>query len=208
MNKKYDEVMEHINVTPEMRNRVLNRIADLDPGKQKQAKIVRFPNIKRFAALAACLAVMIAGAAVLPHLLNPSHEPPVLGSNGIVEVFTIQELSEAVGFEVVEPENLPFEAESAVYTAYWMEMAEIVYTGGEQTAVFRKGVGDGDISGDYHSYEMTEELSIGDIHAVLKGGSGTYSLAVWTDHAFAYSLSLSDGISEAAWREIFEAMID
>ena len=198
LDHKYDEVMEHIEVTPEMRSRILGNIENMDFAEKKQTKIVRFPNIKRFAMLAACLAVVLVGALTLSNL-NISHEPSVDESSDIVEVSSVEELSETVGFEVVEPGNLPFEPESVVYTAYWTEMAEITFTGNDQTAVFRKGVGTDDVSGDYNVYELTDEISVDGINATLKGSGDTYTLAIWTDGAFAYSFSLSEGTGETEW---------
>ena len=208
MDNKYDEVMEHIEVTPEMRSRILSNINNMDFAEKKQAKIVRFPTAKRFAALAACLAIMLVGALTLPNLRNISQEPPVIGNNDIVEVSSVEELSETVGFDVVEPGNLPFEPESVVYTAYWTEMAEITYSNDEKTAVFRKGIGSDDVSGDYNSYELTSKISLNDIKTTLKGNGETYTLAIWTDGEFAYSLSLSEGIGETGWIEMLQTIID
>lgn len=118
MNRKYNEAMEHIEVTPEMRSRILDNIENMDFAEKKRAEIVRFPNIKRYATLAACLAVMLVGTLALPNLLDISNEPPVIENNDIVEVSSAEELSKTVGFEVSEPGNLPFEPESVVYTAY------------------------------------------------------------------------------------------
>lgn len=208
MNRKYNEAMEHIEVTPEMRSRILDNIENIDFAEKKRTKIVRFPNIKRFATLAACLAVMLVGALTLPNLLDISNEPPVIENNDIVEVSSVEELSKTVGFEVSEPGNLPFEPESVVYTAYWAEMAEIIYTNDEQTVAFRKGIGSDDVSGDYNSYELTNEISVNDINATLKGNGETYTLAIWTDGEFAYSLSLSEGVGEAGWIEMLQSIID
>lgn len=208
MDNKYDEVMEHIEVTPKMRNRILSNIENMDLAEKKQEKIVRFPNVRRFATLVACLAIVLVGALTLSKLLNISNEPPAVGNNDIVEVFSAEELSETVGFEVSEPGNLPFEPESVVYTAYWAEMAEIIYTSGEQTVVFRKGIGSDDVSGDYNSYELTNEISVNDIDITLKGNGKNYTLAIWTDSEFAYSLSLSEGIGEAAWVSILQTTTD
>lgn len=208
MNRKYDEAMEHIEVTPEMCSRILSNIKDMDFSEKKQAKLVHFLNIKSFVALAACIAVVLVGALTLPNLRSLSNEPPVDEMNGIVQVSSVKELSEAVGFEVDEPRNLPFEPENIVYTAYWAEMAEITYTNSEQTAVFRKGIGSDDVSGDYNSYELTNVISVNNINATLKGNGENYTLAIWTDSEFAYSLSLSGGIGETEWIKILQAMID
>ena len=60
---KYDEVMEKIKVTPEMRARILqNAAAQCKPSDQK--KPARVTVLRRFAALAACLAVLLAGVCV------------------------------------------------------------------------------------------------------------------------------------------------
>ena len=206
LNRKYNEVMEHIEVTPEMRSRILSNINNMDFAEKKRTKIVRFPNIKRFATLAACFAVMLAGALTLPNLLDISNEPPVIENNDIVEVSSVEELSKAVGFEVSEPGNLPFEPESVVYTAYWAEMAEITYSNDEKTAVFRKGIGSDDVSGDYNSYELTSKVSLNNIDVTLKGRNEKYTLAIWTDGEFAYSLSLSEGIEETEWIRILQTM--
>ena len=125
-----------------------------------------------------------------------------------MEVSSAEELSKTVGFEVSEPGNLPFEPESVVYTAYWAEMAEIIYTNDEQTAAFRKGIGSDDVSGDYNSYELTNEISVNGINTTLKGNGETYTLAIWTDGEFAYSLSLSEGAGEAEWIEMLQTIID
>ena len=87
-------------------------------------------------------------------------------------------------------------------------MAEIIYTNDEQTAAFRKGIGSDDVSGDYNSYELTSEISVNDINAMLKGNGETYTLAIWTDGEFAYSLSLSEGVGDAEWIEMLQTIID
>lgn len=144
----------------------------------------------------------------MPNLLDSSNEPLVIENNDIVEVSSVEELSKTVGFEVSEPGNLPFKPKSVVYTAYWAEMAEIIYINDEQTASFRKGIGSDDVSGDYNSYELTSEISVNDINATLKGNGETYTLAIWTDGEFAYSLSLSEGIEETEWISILQTMVN
>ncbi|MGI6029121.1 MAG: hypothetical protein ACOX81_06905 [Candidatus Heteroscillospira sp.] len=206
MNRKYDEAMEHIEVTPEMRSRILSNIENIDFKEKAHAKPVRFPKIKRFAAAAACLAVTLAGALTIPYLWNPSDESPVFENNSIAEVSSAEELSETVGFEVEEPGALPFAPQDIVYTAYWTELAEITYTGDGQTAVFRKGTGSEDISGDYNSYESTAELSADGAIVTLKGSGELYTLASWTSGEFAYSLLLSDGIGEAEWLAVLQSI--
>lgn len=204
MGKRYDEVMEHIEVTPEMRQRILKNIEQADLTKAAPRKVVRFPYIKQLAALAACLAVVLVGALTLPNLFQDPDDPngpDVLApGDGIVEVSSVEELAEKVGFEINEWSSLPFQVEETVYIAYWQELAEIVYSGEGQNAIYRKGIGTEDVSGDYNIYESETKISMGDVTVTLKGNSGTYTLAIWTDGDYAYSISLSEGIPENSWK--------
>lgn len=205
MDKKYNEVMEHIEVTPEMRQRILKNIQQVDLTAQKSTKAVQFPWWKQLATVAACLAVVLTGILTIPKLLNPGVNDPYVDLNpvaDIVEVSTIEELSEEVGFPVNEMSGLPFQVEDTTYIAYWKEVAEITYTGDEQTAVYRKGIGSSDISGDYNIYNSEIEMKVNDCDVTLKGNDNVYSLAIWTDDDYSYSLSLSDGKTELEWNNI------
>lgn len=205
LDKKYDEVMEHIEVTPEMRQRILRNIQQADLTKKKPAKVVMFPLWKQLMTIAACLAIVLTGILTIPQLFNPGAEDPYIDLNPateIVEVNTIEELSEEVGFTVKEMSDLPFEVDNTVYIAYWKEMAEITYTGDEQTAVYRKGTGSSDISGDYNIYSSEIQMSINGHDVTLKGNDNVYSLAIWTDGDYSYSLSLSNGKMESEWKII------
>ena len=104
---KYDEVMEKLEVTPEMRARILQNV------ETQMAEPCKKPNrLRRFAALAACLAILLVGAAALPKLISSPtpEESETTIANGMVEVASKEELSEAVGFPVkigAEPPVLP-----------------------------------------------------------------------------------------------------
>lgn len=128
------------------------------------------------------------------------NEPNVAIVNGIVEVDTPEQLADAVGFEVEELTALPFAAEETTYVSYWNELAEITYTGEGQTAAFRKSAGTEDNSGHYNTYSSVKEIHVGSLTATLKGSEEVYTLAVWSADGYAYSLCLSDGISESEWR--------
>ena len=205
LDKKYDEVMEHIEVTPEMRQRILKNIQEVDLTKQKPSKVIPFPRWKQLTTIAACLAIVLTGILTIPQLFNPGTDDPYIDlapATEIVEVNTIEELSEEVGFPVNEISNLPFEVEKTSYVAYWKEVAEITYTGDGQTAVYRKGIGTSDISGDYNTYNSEIKININDYDVTLKGNDNVYSLAIWTDGDYSYSLSLSNGKMESEWKVI------
>ena len=199
MGKAYDEIMETIKVTPEMRRRILDRVAQEDV---TAANVVRIPAWKKYLAVAACFVLLLAGAA-LPYLLNRAGpEPPLLTVPDIVEVGSLQELAEMTGFTITERFHLPFVPVETTYTSYWSELAQIEYSGEGQSAVFRKSVGTEDNSGDFSVYRDSAELTIGGDTVLLKGNDENYALAVWTDGEYAYSLGLSEAVTVEAWGDI------
>lgn len=196
--------MDRIEVTGEMRERILGNLQKTDLAASANSRVMRFPNIRKYLSAAACFAVLLAGIFAAGHMagmFRPEDSQVSVG-NGIVEMDTLEQLAAAVGFEVEEPPALPFTAEETVYTSYWNELAEITYTGGGQTAVFRKSPGAEDNSGDYNTYSAVREIHMGPLTATLKGSGEVYTLAVWSAEGYAYSLCLSNGISESEWQHL------
>lgn len=205
MKRAYDELMEKIEVTPEMRERVLKRIAAENIASAKP-KVLCFPKLKQYLLTAACLVLVIAGAVALPRLIQPQ----MPGGNvqvvpQIEEAASLDELSILVGFEVDVGFALPFEPEETTYCSYWNELAQIQYSGQGQTAIYRQSVGTADNSGDYTAYGDMVEITARDLSITLKGDGGIYGLAVWTDGTFSYSLQLLQGATEAKWLDIISA---
>lgn len=206
--RRYDEIMDKLTVTPEMRARILQKAAD-GAGAAKSAQLVKFQTRYRaFISVAACLAVVLTAAFLLPHLVSgPSQqtEPTAQIAADIVDYATPEELSQAVGFPVREVSGLPFAVESETYTAYWKELAEINYAGADgASACFRQSAGTDDNSGDYNDYAEETTADAGGVQATLKGTAGGYTLAVWTDGTYAYSLSLSSPLSAADWTALIK----
>lgn len=198
LRKAYDEIMDRVEVTEEMRGRALARIAaeDIAPARPK---VLRFPAWKKYLPAAACLILIIAGAAALPRLVQLlPPEGSVQAVPQIEEAASLAELSRLVGFEVEEGFALPFEPEETTYCSYWNELAQIQYSGAGQTATYRQSAGTEDNSGDYTAYGDVAGLAAGGLTVTLKGG-GAYVLAVWTDGSFSYSLGLSQGVAAEEW---------
>ena len=200
---KYDEVMEKLEVTPEMRARILQNV------ETQMAEPCKKPNrLRRFAVLAACLAILLVGAAALPKLIS---SPAPEGSettiaNGMVEVASKEELSEAVGFPVKSAQSLPFFPQSIYYTSYWGEMAQIDYANGGSMACFRQSLGEEDNSGDWSEYPAQKSLTVNGCAVTLKGEADSYTLAIWQDGTYSYSLSLSAGQPASVWESIVEGV--
>ena len=200
---KYDEVMEKLEVTPEMRARILQNV------ETQMAEPRKKPNrLRRFAALAACLAILLVGAAALPKLISSPapEESETTIVNGMVEVASKEELSEAVGFPVKSAQSLPFFPQSIYYTSYWGEMAQIDYANGGSMACFRQSLGEEDNSGDWSEYPAQKSLTVNGCAVTLKGEADSYTLAIWQDGTYSYSLSLSAGQPASVWESIVEGV--
>lgn len=217
MRKRYDAIMEKIEVTEAMRQRILENIGQMRfPGKPHK-QLLRFAVLKRTLPLAACFALLLAGILTLRGGILPrpapgpddsvESNPPALNLVGdIEEKAGLQALSEAVGFPVRNVTELPFTVEETTYFSLFGELAQIEYSGGAQTALYRQSVGSGDNSGDYTVYAETKMIDAEDKSVTLKGEGGLYTLAIWTDGEYACSLSVSTGLSETEWVKMIRSV--
>ena len=205
---KYNEIMDRLQVTDAMRARVLARLER--PGQRSSV----FPHalmLRRALAAAACLAVILAGASLLPRFAQqprPSQTPsgPVTGIPGFQDFPSAQALSQQVGFPVSDLKELPFLVERSTYTAYGQTMAQIRSEGEEQWALFRKWAGTEDNSGDYTVYTVQASCQLNGLAVTLKGNAeNAYGLALWTDGSYTCSLSLSQPLTEAQWSALISA---
>ena len=158
--------------------------------------------------LAACLAVLLVGAVALPRLISKPapEESETMIANGMIELPSRDELSEAVGFPVKSASALPFFPQSILYTSYWGEMAQIDYANGGSSACFRQSLGEEDNSGDWNEYPAQEALSVSGCTVTLKGAPDSYTLAIWSDGTYSYSLSLSAGQPASVWEAVIEGV--
>ena len=216
LKRRYDRIMEHIEVTDDMRRRVLQNLREAqarEAGEEGQEAPAPSPGgrrraWKRYLPLAACLAIAVAvGAVTLPHQQGQDQAAaPVLTGSAVVDCSSADKLSQVVNFTVEDLEGLPFQVEQRDYTAYQAELAEITYSGEDQTAVFRKSPGSGDISGNYEDFETVSEVSVSPYVVTLKGQAGAYRLALWSDGEFAYSLQFSSALPEQDWVDLLTAI--
>ncbi len=206
MKRRYDEIMDHVTVTDEMRARILKNISEVDI-TEKKSNVVPMRRVRQIAALAACLALVLAGTFAFVRRGAPTQpDTPDDGWTQVAPDFqekaTLAELSAALGFDVTEP-KLPFEPAETVYTACWSRYAEINYTASDgRTAGYRQSPGTEDISGDYSDYPDVQTLKIPGADVTLKGEGGIYTLAVWTDGSYAYAMWLSEGIRAEEWEAL------
>ena len=195
---KYEEIMDKIQLTPEMRRRVLRNV-EVKQAKQKKRQLTR-----RLFTLAACLAIVVCCWYVWkPKQLDPL-EQGMMAVARIDTVDSLEALTEKTGIPLNELMGVPFTVERTEYVSYWDNLAKIQYFGDTDSLCYRKSPGTEDNSGDYTVYAQEETLEISGNAVTLKGNDGAYSLAIWTDGSYAYSISVTNPLSEDAFRTLIE----
>lgn len=199
MSRAYDEIMDRVVVTADMRRRVLEAVAQQKPSRR------RAPFLP-YVAAAACVALIAAGALAWPALRQET--PGELPGNvqvvapQMTAAVSLDELSQLVGFDVPQVTDVPFTVTEVRYTAFGSDMAQVQYVGDSQILTFRMAPGSGDPSGDYTAY--TDEAAVGD--ATLKGDGGAYVLAVWTVGDYTCSLQSDVPMAAAEWETILASV--
>ena len=205
--RKYDEVMEHVQVTDEMQKRILSNVEAHFSGKKKIVKWQRW--VPAIGAVAAA-AVVVCSVGMWNHRISglPAESSPAEMMEGIYnaqEYGSVQELAAAEGFSIPELSSIPFEVVDTSYTLIENELAEVRYTGNSdaERVIFRKAPGTEDISGDYTVYDAVESAQIAGADVTLKGDGSLIFLACWTDGQYSYSIGVDCGCS----KEEMDAMI-
>ncbi len=201
MDNSYHEIMEHIEVTDEMRNRILQNLSAAESAKQPDLpqKIRRFSSyLQKRLALAACAALLFLGGALfIQYTFSTSSSPSEIATGPSVEIVTCSsaaELSEKAGFLIQDIVDLPFIPTSTTYSWCWDDFAEITYKSSANTAWYRKTSGTEDISGDYTDYHQIIAENINGTAVTLKGNDDSIFLAIWQKDGYSSSLNFSEGI--------------
>ena len=210
---KYNEIMDKIEVTEDMRQRVLKNVEEECTNANN---IVQFPsrNKKKYASLVGVAAVaavcIIAGKGIIGNTPtvpdNPDGEVAIMGPS---DVSSLQELSNNVGFDVEDVPALFNSATDVHYTAIG-NIAQIVYTTADNKVTWRKAPGSDDISGDYNTYATIVEKEINNINVTIKGNKDENNVdkffnAVWAKDGYSYSLSFENGVDLTEIEEIINS---
>ena len=224
--RKYDELMEKIEVTDEMRSRILSNLQK--ETAKKTDNILPFPgnrrsNYTKIFAVIACSFVLLLGVHAIPSLI--SHDLPEQGTNSDLssndlteqeqdsdltaalppaELDSAEELSDAVGFETAGVPSLAAQASQISYTAIG-DLAQIDYqVSDDQRISFRKSPGSDDNSGDYTDYSVVKTITVSDCSVTIKGADNTFRLAIWNHDGYAYSIWFSEAVTQAELENILE----
>ncbi len=218
MSKKYKEIMDQVCVTDEMKQRILQNVKnEMEAPKISRSHFLSYGKFSRYISAAACILMLLVGGLTVTKLFDREVMPNesagdmasgegqgvAMAVNGMEVLDSAEELSRVLGFPVTDITEIPFEVQNTEYTNGWNEFAQIVYQGENSEILFRKARGANDISGDYNTYEDVKTITINHAEVTLKGESESYSLAIWQQDGFSYSLSMEPCGSE----EVFAKMI-
>ena len=115
------------------------------------------------------------------------------------EYGSLSRLEQAAGFPVSLP-VLPEGYEAVLYQAIPGQLAEVRFSGGVDTLIYRAGLGTEDMSGDYNVYPAVQTVEEGGVSVTCKGDGDTVSLALWSRDGYSFSLASERGLDMAAVR--------
>lgn len=113
--------------------------------------------------------------------------------NPFIEVGSLEEAEELAGFSLKTAEKVGnYERQSI--SVMEGEMIQVLYQNdaGEEGLRVRKGLGEGDLSGDYNSYKLDEEVEQDGVKIRLRGDGPRIFAASWTKDGYSYAIDLSD----------------
>lgn len=200
---RYNKIMDNIQVTEVIHDRIMRKIDETDFTTETTNRSSYY-QYRRIISIAACLAIICIGIIGGKLVFNNGENLVEQVVPDIVEYNSIVELSQNAGFEISEVKNVPFSIEKTTYTLYWGELAEITYSNDEEELVYRKAVGNEDISGNYNEYSMEKKCKIDDYEVTIKGDMNGYTLAVWQKDSDSYSLEFSKRVSEMVILDIIK----
>ena len=207
---KYTELMEKVQITPEMKQKLLKRIEAENITYKKKNYFICYLR-RNFLPMAACFVLICTAVLAIwkPFQKEQPENPQgeLTTSFGVFEARSASELSKMVGFPVSDIKAFASTADTITWLAYGPDLAEIDYKLDDQTICYRKSEGTEDNSGNYNEYTLTDKIQIGTSIINIKGNDGKYSLAVWNDGTYSYSINLTTALSEKQFIELLKKCV-
>ena len=210
---KYNEIMERVNVTDEMKSRILGHIdAHFSRKKntRKKSLYLAFGGV----AAAALLMIIIrpwdnnVTKPINPDINSAGEGSNVLGVNPMQGYSSVEELSKAVGFNVPEIKSLPFKPSETEYMTLGEGFAQITYLSDDDRLIYRKSTDKEDNSGNYNPYDYVGEVSVNDIKVTVKGTKEALNLAFWNDGTYEHSISVEKAVDKDVMVKMIEEAIE
>ena len=199
MAEKYNEAMNKIELSDEARARILGNIQNIEVVDPKRNKVIQFPQWKRWAAMAACAAVVLLALSPRGNIDPVEQQGGVQIANPFVDYATLDAAAQVAGFELTAPEDVEgYSGEKSIQAAD-SSMIQIIYTDDSGNRLFiRKQAGSEDISGDYNEYPEVKTVAVNGCDVTLKGSGGTVCTAIWTNGGYSYAVSADMPLSTEA----------
>ena len=208
LKNKYQQAEEYIQMTPDMEQRILEKIRASRTAPVPQIHR-QHPFPRRFpipAALAACFALAVITLFLFPRLKTgfppgQSQQPPVQIASPIVEYPDTSSLADALPFPLSLPAQLPEGYTLRSCSMLNGEMAQLIYEKNGSQLTYRiteqKNAPGDDISGDYNQYTQTQILERPWGQLTLKGDGSTWSLLLWSRDGYTCSVSTQAPLTES-----------
>ena len=210
---KYNEIMERVNVTDEMKSRILGNIEE-HFSKKKNAKKKSFYLAFGGVAAAALLMIIVrpwdnnVARPINPGTNSVGEGSTVLGVNPMQDYASAEELSKAAGFNVPEITSLPFKVSETEYMTLGEGFAQITYLSDDDRLIYRKSTDKEDNSGNYNPYDYVGEVSVNDIKATVKGTKDALNLAIWNDGTYEHSIYVEKAVDKDVMVKMIEEVIE
>lgn len=194
MAEKYNETMNRVELSAEARERILGNIRKMELSEPKRGKVIAFPQWKRWAALAACAAVVLLAAVTLNPREPATPDGPldqqgtVQIANPIVDHESLEDAARAVGFTLDAPESVEGYDDKDIQVVGGSMIQLVFRDSSENRLYIRKEAGSGDVSGDCNSYTEVKTVAVDGRSVTLKGDAGAVSTAVWRSGGYSYAV--------------------
>lgn len=128
-------------------------------------------------------------------------------SNPFTDNATLEEAEKNAGFSIQVPDKISG-VSAAAFRNLDQKMLEVIYYNGEQeVARIRKSQENADNSGNYVGYSEIKNEKVGGMDVSLKGNEGKVALAIWSNGAYSYSISVDEqGVSLDEMTALVEAV--
>ena len=210
---KYNEIMERVNVTDEMRSRILGNIDEYFSKKKNAGKKSFYLAFCGVAAAALLMIIVRPWDNNVAGPINPGTNSVGEGSAGLCvnpmqNYASAEELSKAAGFNVPEIKSLPFKPSETEYMMLGEGFAQITYLSDDDRLIYRKSTDKEDNSGNYNPYDYVGEVSVNDIKVTVKGTKEALNLAIWNDGTYEHSISVEKAVDKGVMIKMIEEVIE
>ncbi len=137
---------------------------------------------------------------------NPDIQPGVPWE--VQEYDSIESLSKAIGIELHDLTELPYEVKERKYAMMSGKFAEINYTGPDiENCCIRIGRDTEDISENYNDFDNVSKVDVSGITVTISGYENVMYLGTWIKDDHFYALWMDHGTDRETLLHVIQTMI-